>query len=289
MGRQKDKMNKQRRKSLRSVGVAIIISFFLVPMLFILLYIRSDQLGDSDAGDGNAGAVALGDNAEPDDSDSLLQPDENSPLNAEEHEETEPVIEIIGVAYLTFDDGPSRAITPGILDILAEEDIKATFFMMPYSGADDIFMRVINEGHEIGNHSYSHDYPALYNGSVGAFRDDVLKARSFVYDNFGYTTSTFRFPGGSQDQSREIRNPRIEAVREIGYRYFDWDVDSNDWRRGRTPEEVIKDVLENTHGKEHVIILLHDTYERTLEALPGIIKGLRLQGYEFDILKNHPG
>jgi len=271
----------------RYFGVALISVFLLVPILFIIIYFISTPLEDTPPSvdtfnsgeDGQTEQTSSGT-----DSTGDLPQEDNDPV-----EDTEPEIEIIGTAYLTFDDGPSLTISPGILDILAEENLKATFFMLPYSGGDEIFRRVINEGHEIGNHSFSHEYPRLYEGSVNAFREDILRARNFINDNFGYSTTTFRFPGGSGDQPASIRNPRIDVIRDLGYRYFDWDIDTNDWRRTSSPESIINDVLTGTNGREHVIILMHDVYERTLEALPGMIHGLREQGYDFDILKNHPG
>jgi len=260
----------------------LIAVFLLVPLVFIVAYIMTTPAQDggaSDVPDGNEMFVPPP--AEP---DGVLPADE-PPAEPEE----EPVIEIIGVAYLTFDDGPSRTVTPGILDILADEGVTATFFAMPYTGADDIFQRIINEGHEIGNHSYSHDYPKIYQGSVSTFREDVLRARRFFEENYGYSSTSFRFPGGSHDQNASVRNPRIDAIRELGYRYFDWDIDTNDWRQGISADDVIGEVLNNTNGKEHIIILMHDSYGTAMEALPGIIEGLRELGYEFDILKNHPG
>ena len=271
-------------------GLILIGSFLLVTLLFIILNIRSDQPDESNP---PADPVITSDpniqnpehTSQGSDPSTAASPDqsEENPI------EDEPEPEITGIIYLTFDDGPSLAISPGILDILAEEGVKATFFMLPYSGGDEVFRRVIDEGHEIGNHSYSHDYAKLYNGTVSAFKDDIFRARNFIYDNFGYTTTTFRFPGGSGDQPASIRNPRINAIHDLGYRYFDWDIDTNDWRRTSTPESIIEDVLTNTRSREHVIILMHDMYNRTLEALPGMIQGLREQGYEFDTLNNHPG
>jgi len=200
--------------------------------------------------------------------------------------------EPVQVAYLTFDDGPVRSITPGILDILLEEDIRATFFVLPYQGVDDLYQRIIDEGHEIGNHSYSHVYERLYNRNASRFRDDVLRARNFIYDNFEYTTTSFRFPGGQQRAGNGL-NARLEVIRELGYRHFHWHVDPDDWRTGRTAEEVRASVREQasnhvSNGREHVIILLHDRYQRTLEALPGIISDLRDMGFEFDIVRNMP-
>ncbi|MCL2663160.1 MAG: polysaccharide deacetylase family protein [Oscillospiraceae bacterium] len=200
--------------------------------------------------------------------------------------------EPVRVAYLTFDDGPDRDITPGILDILLEEDIRATFFVLPYQGLDDLYQRIIDEGHEIGNHSFSHVYERLYERDASRFRDDILRARNFIFDNFEYTTTSFRFPGGQQRAGNGL-NARLEALREFGYRHFHWHVDPDDWRVGRTAAEVRASVREQAtnhvrNDREHVIILMHDRYQRTLDALPGIISDLRELGFEFDIVRNMP-
>ena len=273
----------KRKKPTRCYGILLIVAFLIVPLIFIISYAMSTPTQGLETQQSTLSHSAP-------DSTGELPPHQphTDELDLSQIETAEPEIEIIGAAYLTFDDGPSLTVTPAILDILAQEGIKATFFSLPYSGADEIFMRIINEGHEIGNHSYSHDYRNLYEGSTGAFREDILKVRRFISDNFGYETVSFRFPGGSGDQSRSTLKPRIDAINELGYRHFDWDIDTNDWRRGRSAEEITSDILNNTNGREHVIILMHDVYDRTLEALPGVIDGLRKQGYEFDILRNYP-
>jgi len=303
------KFRYEHQKAARNIGFALVVTFVFVPILFVLLYVRADNIYNEDipGADIGSGLIDMGENDyypddfyndlpvmfEPQDPDINTGSGENGEqsntgqLQDPPEPENQPAV-ITGTAYLTFDDGPSRPITPGILDVLKEEGITATFFSLPYSGAEDIFKRILDEGHELGNHSSSHDYDKLYKGKTGAFRDDVLRARRFIEEHFGYSSNSLRFPGGAMNQSRDVRAPRVDVLRELGYRHFDWDIDTDDWRRGRTPEEIVETVLTNTKGKEHVIILMHDTYERTLEALPAIIAGLREQGYIFDIVRNHP-
>lgn len=198
------------------------------------------------------------------------------------------------VAYITIDDGPSRAITPAMLDILDQEGIKATFFVLPHSGVDDIYRRIIDEGHEIGNHSYSHVYSKLYNiKDIEIFREDVLLAQAFVFDNFGYLMTSFRFPGGAMSRTSEVITPRREILTELGYRDFDWNVesgDANSKQKDKSADALTENVLNNTRGRKQLIVLMHDSKgkETTLEALPLIISGLREQGYTFDILRNYP-
>ena len=196
------------------------------------------------------------------------------------------------IAYITIDDGPSRAITPGILDVLAQEGIKATFFVLPHDGVRDLYQRIIDEGHEIGNHSYTHVYSKLYSSDLQIFKDDVLLAREWLFENFGYLTTTFRFPGGMMGRSSATLEPRRAFLDEVGYRYFDWNSDTGDARSGQTDKSaaaLTANVLRNTNGRERLIVIMHDTGDKrtTLEALPRIISGLREQGYVFDILRNY--
>ena len=293
---------RQRHQKAKRRGVVIILAFLLIPMLFILLYLSSDQLHDDDAFAAHTNRdTATDENTE---LASSLQTTETlgasntagsdeagSSGQALTGESEIPPVEIIGTVYLTFDDGPDREITPEILDILLEEDVKATFFVLPNEGVEDIFRRIIDEEHEIGNHSFSHRYDLLYESNAGTFREDILKAQRFIYDNFGYITTSFRFPGGSMSWPKVLRS-RLDVINELGYRHYDWLVDPEDWRIGRTSEDIVRETLEQTKnlGREHVIVLLHDYRNKhlTIEALPGIIKGLREMGYEFDIVRNYP-
>lgn len=197
------------------------------------------------------------------------------------------------IAYLTFDDGPSRSVTPGILDLLKEEGIKATFFVLPHSNVNDIYQRIIDEGHEIGNHSYSHIYSKLYKADdVQPFIDDVTAARDFIYDNFDYETVSFRFPGGAMGRKAAIVEPRLAILGEMGYRSFDWTVitgDADSRQYDKSAVALANNVLKNTRGRDKLIVLMHDAGDKktTLEALPYIISGLRDQNYCFDVLMNY--
>ena len=306
----------------RGFGITLMIVFLLVPLLFVFYFVRTDPAGEPESPDrqpaGGQSFQLQSPGEQPTDvqhsaiqlpvlpqdtADLPEDPPEAPPEEPateqqftdepEEEPEEEPEISHTGVAYLTFDDGPSRAVTPGILDLLEEEGIPATFFVLPRNDTDDLFMRIIDEGHEIGNHSFSHDYTALYKKDVATFRNDVIRARNYIYDNFGYTTKSFRFPGGSMTWTREVLRPRIDVLRDLGYKHFDWQIDSGDayaLQRDKSAEALTENVLGHTRGREHIIILMHDNNSRatSLEALPMIIEGLREQGYTFDILRNYP-
>lgn len=199
-------------------------------------------------------------------------------------------------AYITIDDGPSRNNTLKNLDTLKKYGVKATFFVLPKENLDDIYIRIIEEGHIIGNHSCVHDYNYLY-GSVDNFKKDVINAHNFLYERFQYTSSVFRFPGGTMGREKSKIRDRIEILHELGYRYFDWDVSTSDTdpnlKKYGNEEKIANllanNVIKSTRGKKKLIILMHDSAGKTYtaKALPKIIEGLREQGYVFDVLTNY--
>lgn len=199
-------------------------------------------------------------------------------------------------AYITIDDGPSRNNTPKNLDTLKKYGVKATFFVLPREGLDDLYKRILEEGHVIGNHSSVHDYNYLYS-SASNFRNDVIKAHDFIYKRFQYTPTVYRFPGGTMGRKKSVVTERAEILENLGYRYFDWDVSTADTdpnlSKYGTAEQIAdilaNNVTENTKGREKLIILMHDSAGKTYtaKALPKIIEGLQKQGYEFDVLTNY--
>lgn len=125
------------------------------------------------------------------------------------------------VAYLTFDDGPSKDITPKVLEILKENNIKATFFIVGEMAKanPDLIKRIYEEGHSISNHSYSHEYSYIYS-SPDAILKEIKETEDVVKHILGekYQNRFFRFPGGSYGRPENIK----EAVVNNGYLYIDW-------------------------------------------------------------------
>ena len=184
------------------------------------------------------------------------------------------------IAYLTFDDGP-YLLTDSYLDVLKEYDVLGTFFQLGKENEiyDDIYRRIRDEGHTMANHTYSHQiHDGIYQ-STDAFIDDVLKNRRFLEDKVGVTTHLLRFPGGSS-QARELKAPIVERLRDLGYGYADWNLESGDGKWIYLEADEYRDaVLNNTNGRKILVVLLHDYCKGTLGALPEIIEGLRDQGY----------
>ena len=178
--------------------------------------------------------------------------------------------------YLTFDDGPS-SYTNEILDILKEYDVKATFFV---TGKDEpeyteLYQRIVEEGHTLGMHSYSHRYDEIY-ASTESFIADFEKLQDYLYDITGVESKFYRFPGGSNSASSltDIQG-MIDYLDGQGVAYFDWNVTSRD---STTPmlsaEQIVDNCTQNMDYYNNAFILLHDSKEKstTVEALPQIIE-----------------
>ncbi len=195
------------------------------------------------------------------------------------------------IAYLTFDDGPSKN-TVKILDFLKLNNIKATFFVIYYENSDDIYKRIVDEGHTLAIHSMTHNYSAIYR-NTNTFMQDIEKLSNHLFSVTGVKPNVFRFPGGSNNRisirygGHNLMNQIIPKVEEAGYTYFDWNVDSRDADKNVQDKEVIvQSVLEGAKDKTSAIILMHDAAPKTttVEALPEVIEGLRAQGFLFEQL-----
>lgn len=188
------------------------------------------------------------------------------------------------VAYLTFDDGPT-AMTERVLDVLDEYGVKATFFVLGETASyhPDILKRVHEEGHSIGNHTYSHDYDVVY-GTREQFENELLKWEETVGGIIGKENvqKLLRFPGGSKDDWKYIY--RMIAS-EMGYKFVDWnalngDADGQPFSHERCMEEIYYWCGDTGD----VIILMHDSAKKVITAdmLPEIIEFLMDEGYTFD-------
>jgi len=180
--------------------------------------------------------------------------------------------------YLTFDDGPSEN-TDEILDILAEYDVKATFFVVGRTDEHslEMYRRIVDEGHAIGLHSYTHKYNVIYS-SLEAFESDLEQIHKLIYDTTGVNTTLLRFPGGSNNQVSDISmNEFIDFVKEKGYTYYDWNVLNGDATiKSHTEQELVDNVINGVKKYETSIVLMHDASNKdaTVASLRTIIEEL---------------
>lgn len=204
------------------------------------------------------------------------------------------------VVYLTFDDGPSTTNTPNVLDTLDKYNVKATFFILGKSideGTEnkEILKRIANDGHAIGNHSYSHDYNYLYPGRTinpDNFMADINKCNDRLKEVLGddFNTRVIRFPGGYW--SWEGRSGIRPIIDEKGYAVIDWNTLNEDAQGAKKDANGLVECLKkNTDAlgpnADSVVVLMHDTYgkEETVKALPEIIQYFKDKGFEFKTIK----
>lgn len=172
---------------------------------------------------------------------------------------------------LTFDDGPSGVTTPQLLDILKAKGVRATFFVLggPLRSRPDIAQRAEAEGHEVESHTMTHRN--LEKATLGEIQWEVASMNQLFQEKLGHLPSLTRPPYGNG-----IR--RVEVTQNIGTPMIYWSVDTEDWR-SRNAAAVQAQVRQNTY--DGAIILMHDIYQSTVDAVPGIIDELRARGYEF--------
>ncbi|BBI36393.1 polysaccharide deacetylase family protein [Cohnella abietis] len=179
---------------------------------------------------------------------------------------------------LTFDDGPDNKYTEEILDLLAEYNVKATFFVVgtQVQKFPETAKRIVDEGHSIGNHSWSHkDLSKL---SAAALELELDKTQRAIFKATGVTSELVRAPYGA------LSKTLLDTIHKDNMKHVFWTVDTRDWA-GSSVAEMHKNVLANTH--KGGIILMHSfggrkhAIEHTIELLPSIIKDLGAKGYEF--------
>ncbi len=198
--------------------------------------------------------------------------------------------------FLTFDDGPSKSVTIPILDILKQNNVKATFFVLG-SNAErypEIVKRAYQEGHYIANHSFTHVYSNIYS-SPQAVLDEYNRTETAIKNAIGdqtYNSRVFRFPGGtSGGKYANIKAEAVNLLNQNNVAHLDWNALTAD-AAGLDNVNDMMNYVETTMGnKNSVVILMHDigTKKSTYELLPQLIQVLKEKGYVFeniyDILK----
>lgn len=196
--------------------------------------------------------------------------------------QTEQPVENAKHVYLTFDDGPSEN-TGAILDILKQYNVKATFFVIGKTDPTslDLYKRIVDEGHSLGIHSYTHKYTQVYE-SMESFQNDVLSLQAHLKSVTGKEVHLYRFPGGSSNRVSKV--PIEDCIRflsENGFTYFDWNATNGDATGKDIPvEEMVSSAVAELDKYQNLTVLMHDGSgkQKTVEALPAIIEQIQARG-----------
>lgn len=296
--------HKQRIKRMKTGMLLFVLTWMLVCMLVCITLlvkvhslqdqidiltestIRSQQIGQQQNQAAKSSSVAKYEAAAKADSsisDSVTDTEEKQKEKKKKKETLSPEDDDNLVkAYLTFDDGPSVN-TERILDILDQQKVKATFFV---TGREDeeslrLYKEIVDRGHTIGMHSYSHRYEVIYS-SLEQFQQDFALIKNRVENATGKECWLYRFPGGSSNRVSAVdMNMFIRFLNKKGITYFDWNVQCGDATiLPYTEEDLTNNVMCDIGKYQTSVILMHDAENKpdTVEALSGIIDKIRETG-----------
>lgn len=193
------------------------------------------------------------------------------------------------VIYLTFDDGPRTGKIETLLQVLEKYNVKATFFVVGKNADLEKNLKAIAAGgHSLGIHSVTHDYKKIY-ANEEAFLADLYDMQALIQKYTGITTTLMRFPGGTSNRLADNKcdmRQLVKTVTDLGFQYFDWNIDSNDAGGSNTAEEVFRNVVDEIAAKQYQysFVLMHDIYSYSVEAVEQIIQWGLANGYSFQAL-----
>lgn len=287
--KRKRQVQRERRERVERLKKIIIIGTFvaiLIPtVLCIVLFIKLGKLEQQMDGlqskleELNTREVVFLEEKQTED-----KTEENTDIKEVEDEDqtNKPVVSENKInVYLTFDDGPSDN-TNQILDILDQYQVKATFFVVGKPKSyEPVYKRIVEDGHSIGMHSYSHKYGEIYE-SLDSFCEDVEKLQELIFERTGVVSKLYRFPGGSSNTVSQVEIADLVAyLEEQDIKYFDWNVSSLDATGADlSVDDIVENVTGNIQNYKNAIVLMHDANDKvlTVEALPIIIEKLQEMG-----------
>lgn len=298
-------VRRKRERIFRKFLIAVQVIIFLIPIALcaVLLYqvnkleddfskmagslnniiaMLEEQQGTKEGGQGE-GSVSNANAGHAQTSMEQLSQELESESVAEESVGTQETSDIGTQAahkvYLTFDDGPS-IYTEEILDILDEYNIKATFFVLGKEDEESrkLLQDIVDRGHTLGMHSYSHSYEGIY-GSVKDFAADFKKLQDFLYDVTGVESCYYRFPGGSSNTVSQVDMQEFAGyLKSQDVSYFDWNISSGDGgSRQLSVEMLVENCTKGITERGTNMVLMHDSAGKrtTVEALPIIIEKIQ--------------
>ena len=197
----------------------------------------------------------------------------------------------VKIVYLTFDDGPSPY-TQDILNTLDKYNVKATFFVTCSDNLEEMSKKIVEKGHTIALHTCTHKYSQVYSSDENYY-NDLNEISSKVEAYTGIKSHYIRFPGGSsntvsKNYSSGIMSRLTKSVQEKGYKYYDWNVDSND-AGGANSEQVYANVVGALRNSDRGtnMVLMHDVKVATRDALDRVIKDVLDMGYTFSNINDY--
>ena len=193
------------------------------------------------------------------------------------------------IIYLTFDDGPDPVNTPIVLDILKDNNIKATFFVLgtEIEKNPDILKRIYDEGHAIGNHSYNHIYRELYK-STNTYIEQLYHTDEIIKSILNLRPHISRAPGGS---AGSFTNAYWDILKNQGYIDVGWNISSGDASNANA-DQILDNIIDQTENNSflwsHAILLMHDGkgHTETIKALPHIINLYKSLGFDFHVINS---
>ena len=181
---------------------------------------------------------------------------------------------------LTFDDGPDPDRTPAVLEALRKHNVRATFFVVGYRAEKypELLQQIAAQGHEIANHSYSHNYASFKSNKTDVFQEEIDKTDSLIQKLTSQTSILFRPPGGY------LSDNLVEFTKQKGLTiaYWTWQQDSKDWKVGNSGTSIANHIIKNIGPGQ--IILLHDGANnglQTAQAVDILLTRLISEGYRF--------
>ena len=191
------------------------------------------------------------------------------------------------IIYLTLDDGPS-IITNKVLDILKENDVKATFFIIgnQINGFENMVKKIHDDGHSIGLHTYTHKFKRIYS-SRDTFIKEMLDCQNEINKLTGISPNIIRFPGGS---SKRLTYAYLDKLHSYNFKIYDWNMVTLDGINPNTsPNQLYRDATKGNEKLSSIILLLHCDYmhKNNCKALPDIIKYYKEKGYEFKTISDN--
>ncbi|GAB6547388.1 polysaccharide deacetylase family protein [Bacillus luti] len=199
----------------------------------------------------------------------------------EEKKETKEEFAKKKIVYLTFDDGPSNH-TKESLEVLKKENVKATFFAIGKSveNRKELLKDISDDGHYIGLHSMTHEPNRIYpaSGKPDNFINEMKQLQKEVKEITKQNSVLIRAPYGSKPY---LKKPYQEAILANGFKIWDWNIDSNDWKYQATPEKILETIQSQVReDRTKHVVLMHEK-AGTIQVLPKIIQHFKNLGYEF--------